>query len=143
MFDGSSFRAVATALDAQIISAAVPEAFGRSAIGRAYYACFHAARGSLFQAADWSDKKKTTHKAVRQATRKAKGNFVADKLDTLVVLREHADYHTWNPSQPGQSQNPPPSCTCKWDPHISKNVGYALGLADDVLSAFGVTVSTP
>src|SRR5713101_1652306 len=119
MFDGKEFMDVAKHLGASAAGSPHPEAYFRSAIGRAYYACFHACREKYFAPKRWG-KADATHKAVRRVVHdKAKG-LMPDWLDTLIELREHSDYHSWAPSQRAVL-GPPPNCDCSWDPSPETN----------------------
>src|SRR6266511_5102796 len=134
MFEGADFFAVAKQLSGQV-AAPAPESIQRTAIGRAYYACYSAARESFVASQVWQDKKKASHAAVRRAAQK-KDPTLASWLDTLRVLREHADYHVWTPSSPSTS-SVGPYCFCNWNPDPAANSALALTLAEKVLRKLG------
>src|SRR5580658_2898403 len=114
MFDGRQFLVVAKSLASPTQDGRAPtDAAQRTAVGRAYYACFHVLRPLVSKPEGWSRVEKRgkkvylSHRQMRRLVSKKFSQDVADLLDSLVVLREHADYHNWRPSSgiPG----PPPS----------------------------------
>ncbi len=138
MFDGTNFFEVALNLRANGEGTPTSEAFFRSAIGRAYYACFHAFRARYFAKEKWNvpkergEKEYVSHRKLRLKVRELGSNVTADKLDTLVELREHADYHSWVPTPEGAPALPP-ACYCAWSPDPRNNCDLAVQLAENLL----------
>jgi hypothetical protein len=121
MFDGLEFLDVAKQISGRGVSLTESEALYRTAVGRAYYACFHELRKRLCNPAGWyrlgkgGKKDYLTHKELRRLVAKKISADSADLLDLLVEMREHADYHSWQPSS--GTPGPPPSCLCStWGP---------------------------
>jgi hypothetical protein len=139
MFDGKGFLDVARNLSGTSSGSADLEAVYRTAVGRAYYACFHVLRTRLCNSAGWYRLEKggkkvyLTHKKLRQLVARKMSSDSVDILDSLVEMREHADYHSWAPSvgAPG----PAPSCLCsRWDPNPLVNCKTAIRDAEELLS---------
>ena len=138
MFDGTNFLEVALNLRTYGEGSTTSEAFFRSAIGRAYYACYHALRAKYFNKEKWSvpgekgEKQYISHRKLRLKVRELASNLTADKLDTLVELRIHADYHSWAPTREG-GPAPPPVCYCSWSTDPRDNCNLAVQLAETLL----------
>ena len=67
----------------------------RTAIGRAYYACFLTGRDAVSRKGWFSpSQRRDDHSAVRRALGERGPSGVADKLRDLSEMRDHADYHT-------------------------------------------------
>jgi hypothetical protein len=64
----------------------------RTAIGRAYYACYHLARLGCRRKWSWSPPEQGRHRAVVRKLRQHHQHYLADHLSQLLNLREHADY---------------------------------------------------
>jgi len=107
------------------------EAFYRSAIGRAYYACFLTCRVTFFPPHKWG-RWDATHQKVRNVVKKKLPGSASGLFDTLRQLREHSDYHTW-PAAGTTHEEAPPRCECQWNPSTDENCMYALGLASELL----------
>ena len=137
MFDGKEFIDVANQLQSAAPSSSHPEAFYRSAIGRAYYACFLTCREKFFPPQKWG-RSDASHRAVRKVvSRRAKGS-VSSWFDTLKELREHSDYHTW-PASAKSGGGVQPHCECQWNASPDVNCSYALGLARKLLQRLTTT----
>lgn len=142
MFDGLDFLDVARLLANPATMAPRTEASFRTSVGRAYYACYHALRRRLCDPRDWarfgaSGKKiYLTHRRLRSLVREKLPSGSVDLFDSLIEMREHADYHSWKPSstRPG----PPPSCLCSsWGPDPRENSDLAIRTAEELLEALG------
>lgn len=140
MFDGVRFLDVAKSLSVPSSGQPPPsDAAQRTAVGRAYYACFHVLRPRVCDPRGWTrvasggKKKYLTHRQLRNLVAKKLPPEAADLLDSLVELREHADYHVWKPS-PG-AQDPPPSCVCQnWSENLDDNSALAIRTAEVLLA---------
>ena len=81
----------------EIAKAYAHEAAYRTAIGRIYYACYltgaKAAKNKGWFSPQYSA---GDHSALRRALKAQAKDALADKLQDLYVLREHADYHIEN-----------------------------------------------
>jgi len=67
----------------------------RTAIGRAYYACFLIGRDAISRKGWFSPSGRSDdHSAVRRTLSEHGPGGVSDKLRDLNEMREHADYHT-------------------------------------------------
>lgn len=130
MFEGTSFKSVASHLIDRGNSPANSEAMLRTSVGRCYYACFHAMRARFVVPKDLLDTHKTSHwKLVERASKELKGD-VADWYKQLYILRKHADYHHWR----DKHESPPyPPCGCPWDEDCYQNAKHASELADMIL----------
>lgn len=143
LFDGRSFIRVAVHLSTSADHSDVFEAFYRSSIGRAYYACFHAFRAKHFPPEQWhipredGTAKYVSHWQLRRRIRENDSGPTADMFDTLIQLREHADYHSWKPT-PMASRAPPPTCHCAWNTEAKRNSDYAMNLARTLLDSLDV-----
>lgn len=87
-FDPRRFHDAAVAWSA----ADQPEEHLRSAVSRAYYACFHLARLGLERGGRWSAGTVNAHGAVIQELRRRGRQDLAGRLRDLKDLRELADY---------------------------------------------------
>ena len=139
MFDGSEFLEVARGLAGEEGVTSTVEAAYRTAIGRTYYACFHTLRARLCDPRGWHRQGKggkmkyLTHRQLRGLVAKNMAPTTSDLLDTLIELREHADYHSWRPT-PG-ALGPPPHCRCgSWQDDIVDTYELALETAQEILS---------
>ncbi len=140
VFDGRIFEIVAERLRVLPTDSDTSEAFFRTAIGRAYYSCFHAYRQKHFPSRTWyvprgkgKKGKYVGHGELRREVRRVGLGVTADKLDTLIELREHADYHSWPPSRPA-ARVAPPTCYCSWGPNVQDNCDLAIDLARSLLA---------
>ncbi len=68
------------------------EASLRTAISRAYYACFHLARQGLERSGRWSAGNVNVHERVLSELRARRRHGIHDSLRALRRLREQADY---------------------------------------------------
>ena len=87
-FDPRSFFRVAQALSGP----GQTEENLRTAISRAYYACFHVARLGLERGGRWQAGQMNAHQAVISELRRRNRRHLAARLDALRQLREYADY---------------------------------------------------
>jgi hypothetical protein len=136
-FDGLTFLELSRQLSGLPEESAVPEARHRTAVGRAYYACFHALRRQLCDPRGWHRIEKNgrkayiTHRKLRQLVQRKLPSGSVDLFDTLVEMREHADYHSWARGSVG----PGPVCLCaQWDPEASENSRQAVEIAQRLLA---------
>jgi hypothetical protein len=140
MFDGARFLEVAKSLAIPQSGHPLPtDAAQRTAVGRAYYACFHVLRPRVCDPKGWSrvesggKKKYLTHRQLRSLVAKKLPEGAVDLLDSLVELREHADYHIWRPSS--GTLGPPPSCVCQnWSENLDDNSTLAIRTAEILLA---------
>lgn len=75
-----------------LLSLGRDERYLRSAISRAYYACFHMARLGCRRKWLWQPPETGQHRAVVRKLREQHQTFLARELLKLPNLREHADY---------------------------------------------------
>ena len=147
MFDGKTFFEVAAQLRSFGHTSGKSDAFFRSSVSRAYYACFHAYRERHFPKEKWhipkggGEKEYISHRKLRKKVRADGEHLIADKLDLLVELREHADYHSWQPAVQGTTVQPP-ACYCPWGPDARGNSDLALDLARQLLEQLEKGVGT-
>jgi uncharacterized protein (UPF0332 family) len=73
------------------------ERYLRSAVNRAYYACFHLARLGCERKWSWVPAEYGQHRAVIRELREHRQTFLAGRLSRLLNLREHADYDLARP----------------------------------------------
>ena len=92
-FDPSDFYDLAVALP----SLDAREASLRTAISRAYYACFHLARLGCQRKWSWTPPPFGEHRSVIRKLREQRVLQLAAALQTLLDLREHADYDLATP----------------------------------------------
>ena len=64
----------------------------RSAVSRAYYACFHLARLGCRRKWSWQPPETGRHRAVVRKLKEQHQTYLARELLKLLNLREHADY---------------------------------------------------
>ncbi len=88
LFDPRLFFRLAEALG----TPGQPEENRRTAVSRAYYACFHVARGWLERGGRWHAGSTNAHQAVISELRRRNRWHLGTRLDSLRQLREHADY---------------------------------------------------
>lgn len=138
MFDGSQFLTVAQHSVDDHAPEPTSDARFRTGVGRAYYACFHVLRRSLCDPRGWTRiekggrKKYLTHHQLRGLIARKLPPGSTDLFDSLIEMREHADYHTWKPSV-GRS-DPPPSCQCsQWDDDPRTNCVVAVRTAEELI----------
>jgi uncharacterized protein (UPF0332 family) len=97
-FDPATFLDVARSL----VVTNAGEAFRRSAISRAYYACYHLALIALRRKWSWSEPDYGRHRAVIRTLADSQRTIplrrfpqsTAAKLEALLEMRERADYVT-------------------------------------------------
>lgn len=79
---------------AQELAAIAPqrERHRRSAISRAYYACFHLAKAGLERGGRWSAGTANAHDAVINELKRRQRFRLGEDLKALKRYREHADY---------------------------------------------------
>jgi hypothetical protein len=73
------------------------ESYRRTAVARAYYACFHLARRGLERGGRWSPGTVNVHERVLQELVSRRRTGIANGLRVLRRLREHADYDLARP----------------------------------------------
>lgn len=140
MFDGLGFLDVARSLSNPATTEPRTEASYRTAVGRAYYACYHELRRCLCDPREWArigtggKKVYLSHRQLRTLVRERLPDGSVDLFDSLIELREHADYHSWKPSS--ARVGPPPSCLCSsWSPDPRENSELAIRTAEELLDA--------
>src|SRR5207249_4218525 len=87
-FDPRAFFALAQSLSA----AGQPEAHYRTAVSRAYYACFRVARLALERGGRWRAGTTNAHQAVINELRRRNRHHLAARLAALKGIGEEADY---------------------------------------------------
>ena len=87
-FDPRAFFRLAQALG----TPGQPEENRRTAVSRAYYACFHLARQGLERGGRWQAGTTNAHQAVIAELRRRNRPHLAVALSKLRLLRERADY---------------------------------------------------
>ena len=87
MFEWDDFRGLAE----ELATRSGDEAAQRTAISRAYYACFHAGRGYLAEAGIAVDAGGGAHRQVRNELRSRSAD-AGEQLWRLHLLRKEADY---------------------------------------------------
>jgi hypothetical protein len=90
-FDPVGFYRVALAIFAGTPEES-DEAYLRTVISRAYYACFHLARLGCARKWSWRPPETGQHRAVIRKLREHRQLYAARQLDALLSLRERADY---------------------------------------------------
>ncbi len=88
LFDPAEFFRLAQ----ELLAAQEHEAYLRTAINRAYYACFHLALISCRRKWSWVAPDYGQHRGVIRKLREQRLTHLARQLDSLLVLREQADY---------------------------------------------------
>ncbi len=131
-FDGATFAEVARHLQGEAQRNPTPEAMLRASIGRYYYACYHALRRRFIRQRDWDKIKRTGHRTLKRAVEDKGHPEIASWLETLMILREHADYHIW-PPKIARVTSIPLKCDCDWDPNPIRNCEDAQELAEWIL----------
>jgi hypothetical protein len=130
MFDGTDFVQVGNSLHSSHRNHVCPEAMLRSAIGRYYYACFHLAREKLVKKKDWKDSRKTQHWKIAKDLGTRIDAELGDWYQQLLILRTHADYHSWSSAMPTGEF---PLCKCPWNDDVLQNANQAKDLAGWIL----------
>jgi len=133
LFDGKTFFEVGNYLRQNSEPDGKHDAMLRSSIGRYYYACYHAAREAFKEKQNWNDHKKSSHGTICKAVRKNCSSNASSLLDTLKIMREHADYHCWLPKTTQMGTIEFTSCPCDWDEDLEKNSREASRIATEVL----------
>jgi uncharacterized protein (UPF0332 family) len=87
-FDPRAFFTLAQSLG----TTGQPEECRRTAVSRAYYACFHVARMALERGGRWQAGTTNSHQTVISELRRRNRRHLSVPLDVLRRLREHADY---------------------------------------------------
>ena len=87
-FDPAGFYELATVL----LSNAQNESYLRTSVSRAYYACFHLATLGCRRKWSWEPPSYGEHRAVVRKLREQRQLYLAANLQTLLGLRELADY---------------------------------------------------
>jgi hypothetical protein len=135
MFTGADYFVVAQHLENEAQNSPSSDAMYRAAISRYYYSCYLTARSKLYKEGQWSNKTLTSHTAV-WTTIKQKEQTVGDWYFQLKMLREHADYHLWQPPHLAGS-NPINHCQChSWKNSASDTARFAHDLASWIIDFF-------
>lgn len=128
MFTGTDYFTVAEHLEAEASSSQSPEAMYRAAISRYYYASYLIARSKLFKPKEWRDHSLSGHSSVLKRLKKEQST-VGEWYLQLKMLREHSDYHLWQPRHlSAYSSDIVCNCHC-WKSDASDTAKYAHDLA--------------